>query len=60
MPDETITTTHLRRETGAVLYAVLTGTTVHVERHGQEQAVMVPPAEYERLRAAAERAETAA
>lgn len=48
----TITATHLRRDLGAVLDAVLSGETIKVERNGRPLVVLVPPAEYDRLAAA--------
>lgn len=51
MADErTITATKLRRDLGAVLDAVLGGTTIHVSRNGRPLAVIVPPAEFEKLK----------
>lgn len=55
MEPEPITATKLRRDLGAVLDAVLSGRTVHVERNGRPLTVLVPPAEYARLVAAAAR-----
>lgn len=50
MTDErTITATHLRRDLGAVLDAVLAGAIVRVERNGRPLAVLMPPASFERL-----------
>jgi prevent-host-death family protein len=51
MTDEerTITATKLRRDLGAVLDAVLSGTTVRVERNGRPLAVLVPSARFDRL-----------
>lgn len=43
MPEQTITATHLRRNLGAVLEAVLKGRTVHVERNGRPLCTITPP-----------------
>jgi prevent-host-death family protein len=41
--EETITATHLRRNLGAVLDAVMAGRVVHVERNGRPLVDIVPP-----------------
>lgn len=53
--EQTIPATKLRRDLGAVLDAVLSGRTIRVERSGRPLAVLVPPAEYDRLVKAAQR-----
>lgn len=45
----TVTATKLRRDLGAVLEAVLKGTTVHVERSGRPMCVLVPIEAYNAL-----------
>jgi prevent-host-death family protein len=46
---DTITATHLRRDLGAVLDAVLAGRVVRVERSGRPLCVLLSQAEYDRL-----------
>jgi prevent-host-death family protein len=41
----TITATKLRRDLGAVLDAVRSGTTVHVMRNGRPLCTLIPPAD---------------
>lgn len=45
-----ITATKLRRDLGAVLDAVMSGTTIHVSRSGRPLAVLVPPGRFEGMR----------